>query len=470
MSKELSELYRYLKGDDFEVQNDLTATVTMYSVIPTVMRNVSYSANHTAQMDPTKQTIYKVLVKLQKTVMDIAKSTMSQDIYKKFADKANSFFATQKLNMYDKEHITRALMIILSIIAAQTVRIYATDKNKGAEIIARVKSQFETIRDSLGKIIPEFKGGSLIDGAIKNLQNIGQTDHNPVVIREVRKLEKYQEIKLWMATRTIATLELCNIGSEQCLQSLIDLSEIFDEVSCNTRIRMMMELSPEKFRRILIKLGFHHAYDKVEHLNLFLQHSPFAKTILQNPKLENLLRLLIERVNQQPQKGGINDNDRLYDLLKDLKRLESELGKKKFVIPINMPMSIYVPLNFSKQGSTELPDYSRNPQYRQEAESSLLLHLINKLKKSLQDNQVTLNPETERILNANIEQYKKLDTELIQKITSFMEYDKIHRMMGTPFNENITEIQGLIDRKNELAQMLIKNALCMLNACIEKKN
>lgn len=119
-----------------------------------------------------------------------------------------------------------------------------------------------------------------------------------------------------------------------------------------------------------------------------------------------------------------------------------------------MPMSVYVPLNFSKQGSTE---------------SSLLLHLINRLKKSLQDNQVTLNPETERILNSNIEQYKKLDTELAQKITSFMEYDKIHQMMGKPFNENIIEIQGLLDRKNELAQTLIKNALCMLNVCVDKK-
>ena len=41
--------------------------------------------------------------------------------------------------------------------------------------------------------------------------------------------------------------------------------------------------------------------------------------------------------------------------------------------------------------------------------------------------------------------------------------------MGKPFNENIIEIQGLLDRKNELAQTLIKNALCMLNVCVDKK-
>lgn len=455
MSKEFFEFYQYLMKGDIGTPGDQTAAVTMYSIIPSITRNLSYPPQHTAQMDPTKSTTNKILSALQDIVLKTAKATMPASLYTDFEARAKPFFTTQKENMYTRDHLTRSLLIMLSIISAQIVRIYATDPKLGAKIVKQVETQFKNIKDTFGKIIPELKGGSLIDGAIRNLQNIGaQTNSNNIVIREVRKLDKYQEIKLWMATRTISTLKLCDMGSEQCLQSLVELSEIFDAVSCDTRIRMMINLSPENFRRILIKLGFHHAYDKVETLNSFLQHSPFAKTILRNPKLENLLRLLIERVNQNPQKGGINDQDKLYDLLKDLKRLESELGKKRFVIPINMPMSVYVPLNFSKQGSTE---------------SSLLLHLINRLKKSLQDNQVTLNPETERILNSNIEQYKKLDTELAQKITSFMEYDKIHQMMGKPFNENIIEIQGLLDRKNELAQTLIKNALCMLNVCVDKK-
>src|SRR5690606_14689307 len=118
-------------------------------------------------------TTNKILSALQDIVLKTAKATMPASLYTDFEARAKPFFTTQKENMYTRDHLTRSLLIMLSIISAQIVRIYATDPKLGAKIVKQVETQFKNIKDTFGKIIPELKGGSLIDGAIRNLQNIG---------------------------------------------------------------------------------------------------------------------------------------------------------------------------------------------------------------------------------------------------------------------------------------------------------
>jgi len=478
-TNDLQEIISYITGNELDVQYDLTAVVPIYAAIPTALRAISHPPGQIAQMEPPKYFAANLIDKLKIIVLNIGKHTMPAETYKSFEGKVKRFFEKQKLSMYDTGYFQRSSLIVLSIIAAQIIRIYSTDKETGKKMISLVESHYNSIKKLFKNI--NLKGGAgeeLLDDSLNKIKQFvsqmeKQNDDSQLnTIREIRKLEQYQEIKEWMNKKSTSILDECDLGPERCLKTVIELSDIFHGLSCNTRIRMIINVSPEKIREILIKMGFQKDGHKFETVHHYLTHSSHAKIIRENPKLQEFLRLLIERINQEevPLRGGTSgllsqssvaplrggyDEDKLYGLLKDLKRLENELGKKKFVIPINVPMSVYVPLNFRNNDATE---------------SSLLLHLINKLKKSLHENGLMLDSKTEKTLNDNMALYQKLEDEVAHKLMMLIERDRLSQIMGQPFYDGINEIQQLMEQKNKLGQTLIKNALCMVDACIKEKN
>ena len=428
MAKDLANLYQYLKGENMDIMTDLTVPVTIISIIPSLSRSLSYSSKQTSGINMPLASLTSILENTKKVIMSIAELSVPSTIYDSVKEKINTLFNKLSIQINSKERLIQSLLVIISIVSIQILRIYLTNKEKGKELLSKFELNINTVKNLMGKKV--FKNiDTIFDIPINYVKHI--IDQRGGNQTEVINMSKPIDENLLFDFRK------CD-NSSACFDMVTKLSKQYDNLSCSDKIKTILRTNPENSKKVLSQLGYS--------TETGWSNSPYKTSIINDKILENFLFLIKEHAYNVPQTGGNNDI-RIYDMLRNLQRIK-----------INQPVIVIgIPLYKQISNISLLNPYT---------DSSLLLTLINQIKKELSYGDIKMDSNTEATLNKNILLYKTIDLELKEKMIDVYEHEMIYNFMDEQYISDLNEINELVMKKNKLAEKLINNAMCMLNVCV----